>query len=537
MRNKAKVIIFIPLFLGILLVLGKFTLVGAGNQVTRFTNAQITNSMDGKLYLPIIENKACSVLPIESPFSIEIAALHQISPINLIDQEISDEQFYAWYNQAYPTLLSALKDSGAGWTRIVIRWFDIEPNEPVQGVPTYSQSGLQWYDDRINQITQTGVKIIAVVNSAPAWANNSLSCPAITSDHLQEYQQFLTDLVTRYSQPPYNIKTWEIFNESDNTTLARAESHTCFGNYSSLYAQVLSNSYQTIKSVDPNATVLMSGIAYEWWTEAPYNGPFYRYFPDDVVAAGGASFFDALNFHYFPDYHAEWERWNPPAQPPTCSRPPEQPGLAYDSSGIDVIAKNKYFTNRMSTCYSVNKPVWLTETGEHGVITDAGSLNNQAYYVIKGYSRGLAAGIKNITWFTLAQPELSDNQSLLFADLSPKPAFNTYKTLVSQLTNYKYDRTLLSNPNTEAYVFRNSCNDEKIVAWGNNIPINISPANSLEVTDYLGNVSTIQDGGLGDADGSINGSIQVRLLIDPMSGSTVVPGPVPIPVFIHVTTP
>jgi hypothetical protein len=245
-----------------------------------------------------------------------------------------------------------------------------------------------------------------------------------------------------------------------------------------------------------------------------------------------------LNFHYFPDYHAEWERWNPPAQP-TCSRPPgdlEYP--VYDGSGIDVIAKNNFFTNRMSTCIGVNKPVWVTEMAAHGDITDTGSLNNQAYYVIKGYTRGLAAGIKNITWFTLAQPDISDSQSLLNLDFSPKPAFYAYKTLVSQLTNYKYDRTLLSSSDGEAYVFRNSCNDERIVAWGgNNIPLNISPATSVEVTDYLGNVSTIQDGGLGDADGSTNGSIQVILPFDPMQGSTIVPGPVPIPVFIHVTTP
>jgi hypothetical protein len=90
-------------------------------------------------------------------------------------------------------------------------------------------------------------------------------------------------------------------------------------------------------------------------------------------------------------------------------------------------------------------------------------------------------------------------------------------------------------------VFRNSCNDEKIVAWGidgegSSIPLNISPATSLEVTDYLGNISTILDGGSGDADGTKNGTIQVMLLSDRMEGSTVVPGPVPIPVFIHVTS-
>jgi hypothetical protein len=472
----------------------------------------------------------------ESPFSIEIAALHLINPPNSLTQAITVEQFDSWYNQAFPTLVEALKDSGAGWTRIMIRWMDIEPIAPEPSQPpVYDPNMLKWYDDRLSLVSQAGVKMIAIINFPPAWANSeNLGCPPITSDHLGDYQQFLTDIVTRYSQAPYNIHTWEIFNEAD----------ACFGQSGSLYSEVLENSYSAIKTVDPNATVLMSGIAYDAFTD--YGLPFNRYFPDDVMLSGGASFFDVFNFHYFPDYHLEWERWNPPAQPPTCSRPPEDPGYAsYDGSGIDLIAKKNHFTNRMSTCFNVNKPVWLTEMAEHGIAGDQKSLRNQAYYVIKGYSRGLAAGIKNITWFALADAGDGENQSLLYPDLTPKPAFDAYKTMVSQLTEFKYDRTILSNfsvdyetgaydYDNEAYVFKNSNNEEKIVAWGNDYLLNITPATSLTVTDYLGYVSTIQDGSPGDLDGNLNDSIRIKLLVDRASGT--VPA-VPIPVYIRVTSP
>jgi hypothetical protein len=517
-----------------------FNLVVASNNFPQLTSAPTTDSTGENInsYLPCIANKYCDTEIVESPFSLEIAALHQITTTNSLNQNINIEKyFYTWYDQAFPTLVAALKDSGAEWTRIVIRWLDIEPT--LSQPPEYDQNMLNWYDERLIQISQTGIKIIAIINSAPDWANDGdgQKCPAVTSNHLLEYQQFLTYIVSRYSKSPYNIHHWEIFNEADNTTVYRPDDNGCFGLYGSLYSQVLSMSYSTIKTIDPTATVLMSGIAYEAWTEPPYNGIFYRYFPDDVMGSGGASYFDALNFHYFPSYHLEWERWNPPAQP-TCSRPPGDPGYtAYDGSGIDVSAKKNFFTNRMSACFNVDKPVWLTEMAEAGVPGDEGSLRNQAYYVMKGYSRGLAAGIKNITWFTLVSPPYDPwNQGLLNLDFSPKPAFFTYKTLVSQLTNYKYDRTL-SISGGEAYVFRHSCNGETIVAWGNDVPITISPATSLEVTDYLGIVTQIQDGGPGDGDGSQNGSIQVMLFNDPMSGSSNVPGPVPIPVFIHRTSP
>ena len=514
------------------MVLGISTFAGAANQSPRSTDDPRTQLGDEipNLALPLVNKNYCEQEPVESPFSIEIAALHQVTVPGFTGQVMSEAQIYEWYEQAFPSLVSALAESGAGYTRVFIRWFDIEPNEPVGGEPVFD---WQWYDDRLIQIAQAGIKIIATIAAAPAWAGDGAVCPPIADAHLTDYQNFLAALVNRYSQPPYNIKIWEIFNEADNTTSQRAESHSCFGFYGPVYAEVLARSYTIIKFVDPGATVLMSGLAYEWWTEPPYDGPFYRYFADDVMSAGGASNFDALNFHYFPDYRLEWERWNPPANPPTCGLVEDGVGQPYDGSGIDVIAKKNHFTNRIGACFSVNKPVWLTETAEHGVVTDTASLKNQAYYVIKGYARGLAAGIENTTWYALATPNDTFDQGLLFSDLTPKPAFTAYQTLAAQLTNYRYDRAL-SVPNGEAYAFRNNCLGEKIVAWGNNVPLTVSPATALEVTDYQGNVSAIQDGGAGDIDGTLNGSIQVLLALDPM-GSPVVPDPVPIPVFIRVT--
>lgn len=529
MQNNTKFIILIPILAAILLVFGISTLAGAANPSPGPTDDAHSNLLyDGpNLYLPLVGNNFCTPQPVESPFSISIAALHQISTTNFRNQAMTEAQYYAWYDQAFPTLISALAESDAGYTRVYIKWSDIEPllSQP----PVYN---WQWYDDRLIQIAQAGIKIIAVIGAIPPWAESGGTvCPPISQGHLEDYESFLTALVTRYSQSPYNVKHWEIFNEADYNVDARTDSHACYGNFGSNYAEILSLSYPIIKTIDSGATVLTSGIAYDWFNE--YDGPFYRYFSDYVMSAGGASHFDALNFHYFPDFRLEWERWNPPANPPTCGDVEDGLELPYDGSGIDVIAKKNHYTNRMKTCWGVNKPVWLTELAEHGFPSDTASLRNQAYYVIKGYTRSLAAAIKNITWYALATPNDDFEMSLLFDDLSPKPAFNTYKTLVAQLTDYQYDRTL-SLPGGEAYVFSNSCQDERVVAWGNNVPLTVSPAKSLEVTNYLGEVTPIQDGGAGDQDGTPNGSIQVLLPLDLM-GSTKVPNPVPIPVFIRVT--
>ena len=311
MRNNTIIIKFIIIFSVILTALWGSTRVGSTHQfLGPAGEPKIIAPNDAiNAYIPVVNNNACITETIESPFSIEIAALHQITTTVTSSggQGMSEEQFYAWYDQAFPTLLDALKESGAGWTRIVIRWFDIEPTAPISGTPVYDSGWWQWYGDRFLKISQAGIKIIATIGTVPAWANPGIVCPPISVGYQPAFRRFLTDLVSRYDQPPYNIKHWEIFNESDNTTIGRASSHACWGNYGSEYEQILSVSHSVIKAIDPGATVLLSGLAYDWFTEYP-NGPFNRYFLDDIMTAGGAAYFDVLNFHYFPDFHAEVNR-------------------------------------------------------------------------------------------------------------------------------------------------------------------------------------------------------------------------------------
>jgi hypothetical protein len=533
MHTKIRHILYSLVFSVVIMALWGIILTSAaqeGPEPTGTPDNNFVNEFLDPIYLPIVNRVSCIPETVESPFSMQIAALHQITttasilgPTHTMSPTMSKAEYDAWYDQAFSSLMSYLSDSGAGYARVFIAWSDIEPNEPEPGQPpVYDQNWLQWYDARLAQIAQDGIKIIVTMGFVPSWAGDGdgASCPAIFPDQIAHYQQFLTFLVTRYSQPPYNVKHWEIFNEADNTN--PGYSYACFGLNGAAYKDILAASRSVIKGIVPDATILMSGLAYDFFIEyGPPGGPFNRYFADDVMAAGGASYFDALNFHYFPDFHAEWdEQWNPPNPPPTCG--PIRDGLdwTYDYSGIDVIAKKNHFTNRMKTCFGVNKPVWLTEVGAHGELglpdPDPHSLSNQARYVIKGHTRALAAGVQNITWYALATPNDPYEQSLLFNDsLTPKPAYYTYQTMTSELKDFRYNRTL-NLPGGEAYVFQKKCVGEKTVAWGNNVPITFSPASSLRVVNFLGYESTVTDGGSGDIDLTHNGSVQLLITADPV---------------------
>lgn len=451
----------------------------------------------------------------DSPFSLQIAALHQVEPEQGVSQHarsLAEAEWLARYDEAFPTLVEAMADSGACWARVRINWSWIQPDPPP--------AGYVWgpyHDEKLGLVAESGVNLIAHVDEVPAWAGDSAFGP-IDPEYLDEFAGFLFDLVSRYKDPPYDIHHWELFNEPDRTVPYGGQSG--WGNHGDLYAQMLTAAYHAIKTADPGATVLMGGVAYDWFTE--YGGPFYRYFPDDVMANQGAQHLDVVNFHYFPDYRLEWERWVPGGNPPTCGEVEDGVGTPYEAWGIDLIAKANHLRNRLRTCFDVDKPIWVTELGEHGRAGDPASLAQQARYVIQGYTRGLAAGVENITWFALVSPPYDPfNQGLLYAeDWSPKPAYYAYQTLSSELASYTYAYTL-DAPDMEAYLFRDRFGHEKMVAWWaaewpSSGSFTFGSTSVLRVVDRAGEVAIVKDGELGDMDGVQNGAVELRMTVDPV---------------------
>ena len=495
------------------------------------TPTQFDSSMNLSTPVPVYDMDA-SVF--QSPFSIQIAALHQMS----IKQEDLDSELVQNSSNLsgssnssvhrFESLASAIKESGADWARVRIEWELIEPNEPVPGEPP--QYDWVYHDDNLSLVSGTGIKMIATISDSPGWAA-SMPCAPIYPDRLDDFARFLKDLVERYKEPPFNIHFWEMVNEPDSNRFisGHISGHGCWAYDGDQYAQMLQVASNAIKQADPQATVLMGGIAYDWFNE--YGGPFFRYFADEVMFNGGGEYIDALNIHYFPDFSAEWDRWNPNSQDqilgwipePTCGIVDDGIDTAYEVEGFGIVAKTSHFRNRMEVCFELSKPLWVTEVGMHGFMDDENSLIAQARYVIKVYARALSDGVQNITWFSLDQPPYDQfGQALLDTDFSPKPAFFAYQTLTRELDGYSFSHNLNdcswdsegSNCLVEAYVFKNDLNEHKTVAWGSNLLL--FQSDMLRVVDRDGNETFITDGGEGDQDDLPNGSIALQLTDEPV---------------------
>ncbi|NLE44592.1 MAG: cellulase family glycosylhydrolase [Chloroflexi bacterium] len=468
-------------------------------------------------FLPISMRHHCVPYTPTSPFALQIAALHEIDSTSLLAERsrpLTQDETLALYRETYGDLLDALRDSGAAWSRVRVAWWQIQQSEPPA---PYSWG---WYDTKLQLVAATGVDLIVTVAGPPDWAGID-SCPPITPDRLDDFGQFLTDLVLRYSEPPYDVKIWEMSNEPDGVLPSYISGLDCWGDHGEAFAQMLARAYSAITDADPEAIVLMGGIAYDGFTE--YEGIFNRYFVDDVMSAGGGAAVDAVTFHYFDDYFQEWERWDPSSEDrqrgwlpaPTCGIVDDGIGASYYAGGIDVIAKTNHLRNRLGTCFGVQRPIWITELASHGYPGDVDSLTNQARYVIQGHVRALAAGVDNITWFALVSPPYDPHeQGLLYQDTrEPKPAYYAYQTLTRELAAYSYHHTI-GGVAGEAYVFRNVCLPDKTVAWGTGT-LSFSAASTVSVTNRNGESSYIFDGQSGDLDGIHDGAIVVQLTTEP----------------------
>lgn len=463
-------------------------------------------------YLPLVARRNISSPPPLSPdcpFGLQIAALHQIgassSQSGAPGARIAGRAAEAG-DQAFASLVEALEASGACWTRVRFQWLWMQPEPPPADYASWS-----FYDETLGLLADTGVRMLAIVDDAPDWAAD-LPCDTIYEERLDDFADFLQDLVSRYKEPPWNIHHWELRNEPDGTREERV-GQGCGGFDGDRYGTMLSVAYPAIKAVDPEATILMGGLAHDFFYAD--GGPFYRYFADGVMAAGGSAFLDALNIHYFPSFAPEWEQWAPD-NAPTCGIVDDGQGSTYESWGIDIIAKSNHLRNRMNVCFGVAKPLWITELAERGSAGDEKSLVNQARYVIKGNVRALAAGAEQITWFALVSPPYDPHQQgLLYEDdWSPKPAFYAYQALTSELAGREYYLTI-DEPDVEGYSFRRPQGPDTTVVWGTGT-WTVDPAGAVRVVDRYGQPRTIRDGGPEDRDGVQNGKVQLAVTNDPV---------------------
>lgn len=217
-------------------------------------------------------------------------------------------------------------------------------------------------------------------------------------ERINYYSAFLDYLIKRYKDV---VPFWEVLNEVNWTSLSDKVPLDSTINY---YMSVLPLTYMKLKAANPKIIVTSSGLA-------DLNDSFL-----ELMCKNGAfNYFDVLNFHTY-DFPESFHY------------------------------KFKYIRRLMEE-YNWSKPVWITECGmpthvdtlaRSKVYTSNQKELEQAYRLPRTYIISFAYGVDKIFTYNLRAKETDrfykeDHFGILHADLTPKPAFNAYHTLIKLL--------------------------------------------------------------------------------------------------------
>ncbi len=453
-----------------------------------------------------------------------------------------------------------LREADALWTTLFLHWNDAE-RSPGQ----YDWS--QW-DAILGRAATQGYQVIVTVTGNPSWAADT-GCGPIHPDRLDEFAAFMQAAVARYSQPPYNVKYWSFYNEPDNSDAVNYSwlggcwgfaynPNAAAGAGGKAYANMLKQVYPAVKRADPEAYVVLGGLAYDYFTTDPGGGIFDPVFLDDILAVGGGDYFDVINFHYYP--WSGW-RWEPPGA---------------DRYGKHISYKARWLATEVYKVTGERKPIICTEVGETSHNKDnVADYHRQILAIYQNILGAKSANVYPILWFTGIDLRFSISYDgrrygLLHLDGSPKPSYYAYKALVGELKDATFVRARHDLPGRfEGYEFSDR-GRRKTVLWmyaGDpnfpppqpiNFPISQS-GGSMRVVKVRTHVrgdsdlnivseEILTDGGAGDADGSVNGNIRVLIdedirFLEDLTMPTYTPTPTPtpqhsiyLPIFYQIST-
>ncbi|MBA3530525.1 MAG: hypothetical protein H0T73_01200 [Ardenticatenales bacterium] len=360
------------------------------------------------IYLPIVRDNH----PWASPFGVEVNA----------------------GRLAVPSIKERAIQLGASWHRVNggVSWKAVQPAE---GDP-YNWTALLRLDRDIQAAQLANMTPIVIVDDYPHWATLNIpyatSCGPLRADYFDEYAAFLTALVERYKQPPYNVHYWELGNEVDidPSLVAPNSIFGCWGNINDPYyggehyGEMLKAVVPAIRQADPDAKILIGGLLLHTHqsTDLTYGTP--EHFFEGVLRSGAAPYFDIVAYHGYPSYgnvQVDYDLIHPVWAP---------------LGGI-VVGKARFLQDVMDR-YGIDKPLFLNESGllctppfveceppPHHFF------EAQADHIVRSFTRGLGNGVDQVTWYTLNGPGWRSG-GLLDDAQEPKLVYTAYQQLIKQ---------------------------------------------------------------------------------------------------------
>lgn len=398
-------------------------------------------------------------------------------------------------------ILDLAKESGVELVRINgVRWQDIEPERGVR-----NWNVLRDLDTILAYLGEQNIPVILIVRGAPLFAQKvpGYFCGPIADDAVPAYTDFLEELVERYSKKPYNVKYWELGNEPDvEVGMTGVDApYGCQGDASQSdygggdYAEMLKQAYPAIRSIDPEAKVLIGGLLLDC---DPTNPPEDKTcqpakFLEGILANGGGDYFDIVSYHGYPPYFE--------------GKVIDEEYVSWDKRGGVILGKLDYIREVLRK-FNIDKPIFHTESAlicpnwnpEECDPPTQKFYDAQAQFVPRLYLRNWAHGVDGTIWFTFDGKGFRSS-GMVDSLVNPNPALFAFQYMVEKFNGARYRGENTEIPGIEIYQFDKD-NQQIWSVWSSDWesrPYTL-PEDVVEVTDIFGSPVAI-DGGKVIVDG------------------------------------
>lgn len=330
-----------------------------------------------------------------------------------------------------PDWLNLARGGGAAFNRWQINWRDVEP------VP--GEFDFQKTDRELQAIKAAGLETTVILTYPPDWATQSGSRVPLGLDlpidsEKNEWAGFVQAVVQRYP----DIHYWEIWNEPDLDLYWDGTSED--------YFKLLRTSYLVIKETNPEAQVIMGGLAY--WVDNTFFERVLAEIRADPQAEQHNFYFDISAWHWY--------------------------------VRADDLYEKVIWARAVMARYQIDKPIWVNETNialhndapPQPIINSheyTASPKEQAAFIIQAYANARAAAVEKMFVFRLDDALMAETWGLVTNEQIPRPAY----VALQAVTEFLGDATPLERHSQDGMTritFRRPDGEIVWVIW-NELPV------------------------------------------------------------------
>lgn len=337
------------------------------------------------------------------------------------------------------TSIRLASEMDLNWVKQQVGWASMQP--------TPDEIHWEWLDALMARADDSDLNVMLSIVGAPEWARSSTSSGRTgPPDDYQEYVNFVLQILYRY---PHSIDAIEVWNEQN----LQREWYSVGGLSAARYVEMLSLTYESVKSIDPDIIVVSGALSATGVNDGIVAIDDFEYM-DQMIAAGLLANADCIGAQHTgvnlaPDMTAEeaFEEGPPPGTVFLGPYDPENPlnphhSWSFRSTLLGQYEKIAAAGGTQKLC--VTEFGWASSEGFDGdeipeefdfawdnTQADQAAYVVQAYQLLREWDIAQMAFLWNLDFVNDPEQPLNGNAlySIVMPDGSPRPAFHAISAM------------------------------------------------------------------------------------------------------------